>query len=212
MKIKIINSDGTRELKELPESWGDVTWNQMAQLRKGKHFAEVFTGVPLEFWQNKQATKSYIELNQLLSWSLSTPDWNPSDFKMVLKEKEINFKNVKLQLESIGQYLDAEHSITEFRKKNGKDTELVKVYPVIIAIYADKEMNGSYDYFRAMDLVDEIKRQPYQKVNNIGGFFLTNMPTLVRGGNLMHLLWNMGKRKLRRVFYSSMLSIKVMPH
>ncbi len=199
MIIKIKHEKGTDRIT-LPDSWQQVTWAQMSELRKGVNPFEVFTKIPLAGWNHKGATKAYIKLNHLLSWSHSPPDWDDLDFKMKLNGNEINFKNIKLQTESIGQYLDVEHIIGEFTKKKKKDSDLAKLYPVIISVYADKVINSDYDYNRAMKLADEIKGQPYQKVNNIGGFFLTNMMIFKGGGNLLWLLLIYLKRKLWRAF------------
>lgn len=211
MVIKIKHDKGS-DLVTLPDNWQQVTWGQMARLRKGENYCEVFTGIPVADWNNKGATKAYTRLNHLLSWSRSPPDWDAADFKMTISGNEINFKSVKLQTESIGQYLDVEHTINEFVKKRGKDADMVKLYPVIIAIYADKIVNGGYDYHRAMKLVDGIKGQPYQKVNNAGGFFLTNMITLTGGANWLWLLLIYLKRKLTRGFPLLTISTRVTRH
>lgn len=199
MIIKIKHDKGSDRVT-LPDNWRQVTWKQMSEMRKGTNYCEAFTGIPLSDWNNKGATKAYMRLNKLLSWATTAPDWDPTDFKMKLNSNEIDFKNVKLQTESIGQYLDVEETIRQFNVKKRKDEDLVKLYPVVIAIYADKIINGEYDYKRAMKLIDEIKSQAYQKVNNIGSFFLTNMMTLTGGGNQLWLLLTYLKRKFLREF------------
>lgn len=199
MIIKIKHNQGSDQIT-LPDNWRQVTWKQMSEMRKGTNYCEVFTGIPLSDWNNKGATKAYMRLNKLLSWATTAPDWDPADFKMNINGNEIDFKNVKLQTESIGQYLDVEERIRQFNVKKRKDGDLVKLYPVVIAIYADKIINGEYDYKRAMKLIDEIKDQAYQKVNNIGSFFLTNMITLTGGRNQLWLLLTYLKRKFLRGF------------
>lgn len=211
MTIKIKHDKGTDTIT-LPDNWQQVTWLQMAELRKGANPFEVFTKIPLEGWNHKGATKAYIKLNHLLSWARATPDWDTSDFKMIVGGREINFKSVKLQTESIGQYLDIEHIISEFGKKKKKDADLTKLYPVMIAVYADKVINGGYDYNRAMKLTEGIKGQPYQKVNNIGGFFFTNMTVFKGGGNLLWLLWIYLKRRLWPAFPLLTISTKAWQH
>jgi len=207
MIIKIKHDQGSDQVT-LPDNWRQVTWKQMSEMRKGTNYCEVFTGIALSDWNNKGATKAYMRLNNLLSWVTTTPDWDRTDFKMKLNGNEIDFKNVKLQTESIGQYLDVEETIRQFNAKKRKDEDLVKLYPVVIAIYADKIINGEYDYKRAMKLIDEIKAQAYQKVNNIGSFFLTNMMTLTGGGNQLWLLLTYLKRKFLRGFPLLTISIK----
>ncbi len=199
MIIKIKHDQGSDQVT-LPDNWRQVTWKQMSEMRKGTNYCEVFTGIALSDWNNKGATKAYMRLNNLLSWVTTTPNWDRTDFKMKLNGNEIDFKNVKLQTESIGQYLDVEETIRQFNAKKRKDEDLVKLYPVVIAIYADKIINGEYDYKRAMKLIDEIKAQAYQKVNNIGSFFLTNMMILNGGGNQLWLLLTYLKRKFLRGF------------
>ena len=234
MIIKIKHDQGSDQVT-LPDNWRQVTWKQMSEMRKGTNYCEVFTGIALSDWNNKGATKAYMRLNNLLSWVTSAPDWDRTDFKMILRtyedkngneiskkqweesgsdnsmateNNEIDFKNVKLQTESIGQYLDVEERIRQFNIKKRKDEDLVKLYPVIIAIYADKIINGEYDYKRAMKLIDEIKAQAYQKVNNIGSFFLTNMMTLTGGGNQLWLLLTYLKRRFLRGFPLLTISTK----
>ncbi len=199
MVIRVKHGKGSDRIT-LPDNWQGVTWEQMSQLRKGVNYCEVFTGIPVSDWKSKGATRAYIRLNHLLSWSHSPPDWDTTDFKMKVGGNEINFKSIKLQTESIGQYMDVEITIRQFREKNRKDKDLARLYPVVIAIYADGHLHKKYDYDRAMKTVGEIKAQPYQKVNNIGGFFLTNMMVFTGGGNLLWLLSTYLKRKWMRAF------------
>jgi len=211
MVIRIKHAKGS-ELVTLPNNWGQVTWSQMLALKKGVDYCEVFTGIPITDWKSKGATRVYMRLNSLLSWVHTLPDYDSKDFKMEVGGIERNFKSVKLQLESVGQYLDCGIKMEQYIKKNGKGADMVKLYPVIIAIYADGLINGDYDHGRAMGLVDGIKGQPFGKVNNIGGFFLNSLTGLTGGRNLLWLLLTYLKRKFWQASPLLTINIKVPQH
>lgn len=218
MKVKLTYQGKTRAV-ELPESWGQVSWEQMMRLQKGENHVFVFSGISEADWLKADSAESYVKFNYLLEWTKEKANFGES-FKIKVDDKMINFKGFDIKLEDIGQYLDCEEVIKKYAggKKKKRLTDLTDCYPEIIAIYVQKELDGAYNYFgrtkknsmergRIEEIKNKIGKNPYGAVFTIGNFFLSNMVTLTRGVPLRWRLYSYLIRKsglVRRLFPPSM--------
>lgn len=160
----------------IPQGWNEVSFKQLIDIAKAKNDVERFsalTGLSPELLQIDELVDFYVWIDHNTSWRnepFPANDTNPN-LTWIYKEdyytlpKDLNFA-------SIGQYEDMKHTVGELI--DGKEPiELMEKYPLVVAIYLQKLIDGEYDYNKAVELSEELLEYPCEDISNTANFFLS---------------------------------------
>jgi hypothetical protein len=175
-EIKITGQDTLKV--NIPESWEDVTFKQLANIIDEKDAlvrVSVLTGIPVElFSKYPELADFYVWLETKLDWSSEWKDGGSDSEVFNLDDGTFYFpKDVGVL--SIGLYKDIQSEAQKNKEK------LHSIYPLICASYYQIIKDGEYDYIKAQNYVSMFEEQPCMKVYNAAGFFLTNVTALRNG-------------------------------
>lgn len=206
IKVKLIEKKekgSSSKVVYVPTRWSEVTFNQMIELQKKKDPVAVFSGIPLKEWKKVEA-RSYQNFLELLDFLTEPPKWSKSK-KLILEGQEIDFGKIDIGVQDTGMYIDAQNILKKYLKgaKKKKINDLNECMPEIIAIYGNKALSGKYEYKEADRLVPFIRELPYERVFNIGTFFLTSLSASSNGRGILYRLLILAMRKggpVRRLF------------
>ena len=161
---------------EVPQSWNEVSFNQLLLLMKASNDAEVFsalTGLSKELLQINELVDFYIWLDHNTTFRhkpFPANDTNPN-LTWIYKDKVYTIPK-DINYASIGQYEDMKHVVKDLIE--GKDPiKLAEQYPMVVAIYLQKLIDGDYDYNKAVELSKELLEYPCEEISNTANFFLS---------------------------------------
>lgn len=109
---------------------------------------------------------------------------------------------------SVGQVEDMKQVITSTTKQliveeDDKLTNLdmIRMMPMIVSIYIQPFINGSYDYKKALNVCEDLKKEmSFKEVCYIGNFFLIKLTGSINGLKKESLILKWIKRKLMQAY------------
>lgn len=165
----------------VPTCWEDLTFSQYMRVLALKddtiELISIFTGLEHEYLRSARIVglKELLEVTKFLRVQIDTDKLLPPASILGIKLP------TTIQLESLGQFEDMRKIMV-----SGHGADLVQFlenYGKYVAIYVQKERDGSYNYQKAQDLIPEIMQAPALEVMGAGGFFYVTLLSLLTGTN-----------------------------
>lgn len=173
MKITM-TMNGITVHKEIPTSWGGVTFEEFIELAKCQTVTDklsVFTGIDVETLKKAKINNLY-QIIGLLSFTETKPEVSKIPEAIAGYRMPSN-----IETDEIGRFEDLK---LEAAKINQEDLESVSAYAMFCAIYA----TDPYDYKEAEKLKDVFMKAPCEEVVAIGNFTLLKLIELNNPGLL----------------------------
>jgi hypothetical protein len=182
------------QLCNIPESWEEVTLEQLLKLNTGitrsLELISVFT-IPEKELSNIKDLKLIEEIEQCLTF-FTDIEGRDRMFEMVNdKPTKFVFKGEEVALpsdigdSSIGQYQDMKFEVTEYFKEDGAEIDTIRrlaAYPKIISIYLQPIITKSeYDWKKAEEISKDIYNCSALEVARWGNFFILRFQELRHG-------------------------------
>lgn len=178
-------------LKELnakfnfPEAWEELTFTQLLEIIKLKE-SENMTNFELVRVLLGLDNKTFGELPHDLFVAFETVllKWLATevDFQSAVCPSSFRFNGTAYELpadigkSTIAQYKDAQELFTPLQKEGVKDSEVLALYPLLIATYLQPIVtNSGYDYTKAESLATGVWKCSGLDILNFGNFFLLKL-------------------------------------
>lgn len=179
--------NGVKTTKDIPTHWGSVTFKQFIDL---SIIGADDLGILSYFFGIDRETLRKAKINNL----------DDVIHAVQFLRNEIDFKNVpseilgyeipkNLEFESVAQYEDIKAEIA--KHKDGKEIDIIKLYPLFVATYAMKP----YDGLKVDDFSQQFWQAPCGEVLAIGNFTLMKLSGLKRPSRITRLLGVIAKTK-----------------
>jgi hypothetical protein len=182
------------QLCNIPESWEEVTLEQLLKLNTGitrsLELISVFT-IPEKELSNIKDLKLIEEIEITLSFFANVTGRDQMFEKINDKPTKFVFKGVEVPLpsdigdSSIGQYQDMKFEVSEYMKEDGEEIDLIRrlsIYPKIISIYLQPIVTDTeYDWRKAEEISKELYNCSALEVARWGNFFIQRFLELRSG-------------------------------
>lgn len=189
----------------IPEKWSECTFIQLVRMNllpeNEAQVVSIFTGMSEDFLLLCKEVDIFEKILVDISFmSTDIPNIPIIDF-ITIDEKKYKVPK-DLMFESVAQYEDMKVVIKQLQNEGDKltDLEVMELYPSMIAIYIQPQIDGEYDYFKAQELANKIYLLPCMEVIGIGSFFLMKYNVLKLGTMNAVLKEGMNRRKEQRAF------------
>lgn len=163
----------------VPTCWEDLTFSQYMRVLSLKddtvELISIFTGLDQEYLRSARilGLKELLEVTKFLKTHIDVSKLLPPDTILGVKLP------ATVQLESLGQFEDMRKIMVS---GHGADlSQFLENYARYVAIYVQKERDGSYNYKKAQDLIPEIMQAPALEVIGAGSFFYVMLLSLLTG-------------------------------
>lgn len=183
--------NGVRQSKNIPTHWGEVTFRQFIDLYE---IGADDIGVLSYFFKIDKDTLRKATIKNL----------DDVIHAIQFLRKDIDVKTIPshilgyelpkdLEFESVGQYEDLKAEIS--KHKDGKEIDIIKLYPVFVATYAMKP----YDGLKVDKFSEQFWLAPCGEVLAIGNFTLMKLSGLKKPSKITRLLGVIQRTKLAQV-------------
>lgn len=186
--------NGVKSTKQIPITWDEVTFKQFLDLSK---IGPDDAGILAYFFNIDKETVKKAKIKNLDSVI------NALQFL----KKDIDYKNLpsailgydipqNLEFETIGQYEDIKAELAKV--KDGKEIDVLSLYPLFVATYAMKP----YDGLKVDEFAEQFFNAPCGEVLAVGNFTLMKLSGLRKPSKITRLREAIQRMKLVQVIKS----------
>lgn len=165
----------------IPEAWNEISYNQYFALIENKTddnlvYISILTGLSPDEWLKSKDVATYEDVINNLSWLNELPDISniPYPKNIVLNGNTLKIPE-RLDYHTVAQYKDIQNKVQQFAESaevEASTIALMTIYPDMVAIYLQPQIDGEYSYSKAMELVPLVKNLKLYDIASIANFFL----------------------------------------
>lgn len=180
--------NGVKQTRDIPIHWGEVTFKQFIDLyiigQDELGILSYFFGIDRETIR-KAKIKNLDDVIHAVQFLRKEIDYKTIPTQILGYDIPQN-----LEFETVAQYEDIKAEIA--KHKDGKEIDIIKLYPLFVATYAMKP----YDGLKVEDFSQQFWLAPCGEVLAMGNFTLLKLSGLKRPSRITRLLEAIQKTKL----------------